>query len=252
MTDRTMNTDKYYWYINGAPMLSSPYIDMVTSSSNSGGPFVFSWKDTGRYFISVQGFTSEGCKSQVTFDTVKVHSLPDPRFNYVVSLPGTTKKLCIEDSVLFTANVNDYHYSYKWEPEHCFSNENKHQIWGKVEQLRSVIKLTVTDPFGCGASYTKQINPDECCTVAFPSAYTPNGDGKNDVFRPIFAGFRRFHIFRVSNRWGQTIFECANTNPSWDGVFNGIPQDMGTYYYYIKYDCGGKTIEKKGDITLIR
>jgi hypothetical protein len=48
------------------------------------------------------------------------------------------------------------------------------------------------------------------------------------------------------------MFEGGNSNVQWDGTYNGIPQDMGTYFYYLKYDCGGKTREIKGDVTLIR
>lgn len=249
LQSRSDNSYKYVWTVNDAPMFSSTDIDIVSYNSNSGGPYVVSWPNKGKHIIKIQGFTVEGCKSLVTADTVKVHELPDARFDFVTD---DKKKLCIEDSVLFIAKTQDYANNYKWEPEHFFVNQNKPTISGRVELTSSMVRLTVTDPFGCYSSYTRQINPDQCCTVQFPSAFTPNGDNKNDVFRPIFAGYHRFHIFRVSNRWGQTVFESANSKPSWDGTFNGIPQDMGTYFYYIKYDCGGKTQEAKGDITLIR
>ena len=121
-----------------------------------------------------------------------------------------------------------------------------------MEQGRTDITLTVTDPFGCKSSTDKQLTPDACCTVLFPTAFSPNGDGLNDNFRPIFNGYHNFHQFRIVNRWGQVVFESANSNPSWDGSFNGVPQDMGVYYYYIKYDCGGNTIEERGDVTLVR
>jgi gliding motility-associated-like protein len=154
--------------------------------------------------------------------------------------------------VFFSANVQNYGYNYKWEPEHSFVNDNRPEIWGRVEELRSMITLTVTTPFGCKASYSQQIKPEECCTVSFPNAFTPNGDDKNDCFRPMFTGYKRFQMFRVTNRWGQTVFESTNSNPKWDGMYNGVKQDLGVYYYYLRYDCGGKTLEVKGDVTLIR
>jgi hypothetical protein len=48
------------------------------------------------------------------------------------------------------------------------------------------------------------------------------------------------------------VFESVNSNPKWDGTYNGVNQDLGVYYYYLRYDCGGKTQEVKGDVTLIR
>ena len=75
----------------------------------------------------------------------------------------------------------------------------------------------------------------------------------DNVFQPIYSGYHQFHMFRIVNRWGQTVFQSASSSDAkWDGTFNGVPQDMGTYYYYIKYDCGGSTFEQKGDVTLVR
>ena len=150
------------------------------------------------------------------------------------------------------ANDTAYNNSYLWQPAHGFNNDNKPVIWGKVEETQSDITLTVTDPFGCVGKSMQQLDASTCCTVLFPNAFTPNGDGKNDVFRPLFNGYHNFHFFRIANRWGQTIFESENSLPSWDGTFNGVAQDIGTYFYYIQYDCGGNTIETKGDVTLIR
>jgi hypothetical protein len=48
------------------------------------------------------------------------------------------------------------------------------------------------------------------------------------------------------------VFETTNNYPQWDGKFNGVPQDMGVFYYVLKFDCGGSTIVQTGDITLIR
>jgi len=49
------------------------------------------------------------------------------------------------------------------------------------------------------------------------------------------------------------VYESTNSKDAkWDGNYNGVPQDMGTYFYYLKYDCGGNTLEQKGDVTLIR
>ena len=249
LSDRTSNAEKFLWLIDGLPILGNPVVDIITSNSHTGGPYVISWNDTGIHIITLQGATVEGCRALPTGDTVRVHALPDPRFKI---LPLPDRPLCIEDSVFFSADIQNYGYNYKWEPEHSFVNENRPEIWGRVEELRSMITLTVTTPFGCKASYSQLIKPEECCTVSFPNAFTPNGDDKNDYFRPIFTGYKRFQMFRVNNRWGQTVFESVNSNPKWDGTYNGVNQDLGVYYYYLRYDCGGKTMEVKGDVTLIR
>ena len=142
-------------------------------------------------------------------------------------------------------------------PAHFFNRgllnkSNNNSTVSAIVDYPGYVKLTVTDPFGCSATDSLRLNPKPCCEVLFPNAFTPNGDTHNDVFRPIFKGYHNFHVFRIVNRWGQTVFETSNSNGAWDGNYNGVPQDMGVYYYYLKYDCGGGTQEAKGDVTLVR
>ncbi len=231
----------YTWNFGGATVLAG--------SSNHGGPFIITFPSAGIYSVTLTAISNLLCPSVPIVDTIDVHAQPDATFSAV---PKSTGILCLEDSVLFKAHYDDANCSYLWQPEHCFNNNNQPNIWGKLQQGRTEITLTVTDPFGCTASASQQFSPDACCSVLFPTAFTPNGDGLNDKFRPIFNGYHNFHEFRIVNRWGQTVFESANSNPSWDGSFDGVPQDMGVYYYYISYDCGGNTIEEKGDLTLVR
>ena len=60
-------------------------------------------------------------------------------------------------------------------------------------------------------------------------------------------------MFRVQNRWGQTVYESRNERAGWDGSYGGKPQDMGTYFYYVKYKCSdGNFYEDKGELVLVR
>jgi len=249
LANESMDAYTYLWYIDSVLMSNSVAINIIASNSNSGGPFSVSWVDSGRHIIVVKSFSQEGCKSEPSYDTINVHTIPDATFKF----SGKNGVTCLEDSVLFTANTKDYNNAYNWQPAHSFDNENTPVIWGRVEQLRSIITLTVTDPFGCVATESREIDPQTCCTVWFPNAFTPNGDKLNDEFEPKCTGYHLFHMFRIVNRWGQTVYESTNSKDAkWDGNYNGVPQDMGTYFYYLKYDCGGNTLEQKGDVTLIR
>jgi gliding motility-associated-like protein len=248
LSAKSDEASQFTWTVDNVPFGTSQALNILAANSNSGGPYSISWNDSGRHVITVATSTEQGCKSLPSYDTVDVHTLPDASFK-VTTRPGM---LCMEDSVLFTANTNNYNYAYEWAPAHFFSNINQPVIWGRVEQVKSIVTLTVTDPFGCIASNSVEIDPATCCTVNFPNAFSPDGDGMNDVFKPIFAGYHRFHIFRIANRWGQTVYETTNDKVNWDGTYNGVPQDIGVYYYYIKFDCGGNTMEQTGDVTLIR
>lgn len=86
-----------------------------------------------------------------------------------------------------------------------------------------------------------------------PSAFTPNGDGKNDVIRPVGVGIATLQYFRIFNRWGQLVFSTSQTGKGWDGIFNGTPQPPGTYVFEaVGTDQLGNRVYKKGTIVLIR
>jgi len=97
------------------------------------------------------------------------------------------------------------------------------------------------------------INLQDCnCIVSIPTAFSPNADGKNDRFGVITGDLRSFHM-EVYNRWGQPVFYTSVIGHSWDGTFNGIQCDAGTYYYYVKLKCAkGEEVFRKGDVTLLR
>ena len=255
---RSANALSYTWQIDGQPMQSSSALNIVTANSNSGGPFLVRWNTLGNHEIKIQAFGPGNCPSKISNDSIFVHDLPDASFK-TTSPKG---RPCLEDSVYFEATSPNYTYAYKWLPEHYFTSVNGPRIWGRLGEEQNVITLKVGDPFGCVSKNTVAIAADACCQVFFPTAFTPNADGNNDNFRPLFItlggktqesiSFHRFHSFRITNRWGQTVFETTNSEAMWDGTFNGTPQDMGVFFYFIEYDCNGKTLQQKGELTLVR
>ena len=89
--------------------------------------------------------------------------------------------------------------------------------------------------------------------ILVPSGFTPNGDGRNDLIRPVLIGISRFNFFSVYNRWGQLIFTTHEVNKGWDGNFNGVAQPGGTYVYQAQgADYQGKPIFRKGTVVLVR
>lgn len=114
--------------------------------------------------------------------------------------------------------------------------------------------VTVKNAASCAASdgvhvYIYKTLPD----IFIPSAFTPNGDGRNDYMHPILVGIRQLDYFRIYNRWGQLIFSGTQNNSGWDGRFSGKLQDPGAYVYALSaVDYLGKKILKKGSFVLIR
>ena len=94
------------------------------------------------------------------------------------------------------------------------------------------------------------------CRLFIPSAFTPNNDGLNDLFkaRPECSNvaMQNFSL-SVYNRWGQLVFLTNDINDGWDGTYRNKRLDQGVYVYLVKYSFKqAKLRQQKGTITLVR
>jgi gliding motility-associated-like protein len=91
------------------------------------------------------------------------------------------------------------------------------------------------------------------CYIAVPSAFTPNGDGRNDFLAPLNAYKATDLLFRVYNRQGQMVFETRDWNRKWDGTIGSTKQAAGVYVWILEYtDPSKKRMSLKGTTALIR
>lgn len=94
-----------------------------------------------------------------------------------------------------------------------------------------------------------KVKPD----LFIPNAFTPNGDGNNDIFRPIAIGMKSMDLFQVYNRWGQMLYSGTGNGAGWDGTFGGKGQEAATYVWYAEgVDYLNNKIKRKGTVVLIR
>ena len=123
----------------------------------------------------------------------------------------------------------------------------------------TLLKIVGTTALFCKDSATLQVNAYHRSHIALPNAFSPNGDGLNDVFY-VIAGkdVKQVKQFQVFNRWGQKMFERTNgkTNDisfGWNGYYNGQLVAQGTYVYQIVIELLTGELEiHKGNISVIR
>lgn len=210
------------------------------------GPYSIKWNSTGTKYVSLR-LTGINCPSEVFFDTISVHQ-PVAKVMHI-----STNDICTSDSILFTAEAG-LDYKYEWSPAAFFAdNNNSLSMWGIVKKA-GYVTLNVTDRWGCVASDSLLLEPKSCCEVFMPNTFTPNGDGKNDVFRMVTKGNQEISSFVIMDRWGKRVFETVNQYEAWDGSYNGEPQDIGTYNFFLRYRCADskEIMEMKGDVILLR
>ncbi|MFM6924531.1 MAG: PKD domain-containing protein [Ferruginibacter sp.] len=143
--------------------------------------------------------------------------------------------------------------NYSWTPTTWLDNP---LIRNPISLPQNDITYTVrvSNNFGCfdDASirvHVFRIKPD----LLVPNAFTPNGDGNNDIFKPIPIGMKSVDIFRVYNRWGQMLYSGTGNGAGWDGRFAGVKQQMATYVWYAEgVDYLNNKLKRKGSVILIR
>lgn len=120
-----------------------------------------------------------------------------------------------------------------------------------------VYHVVVKDANDCISATQIQVEQQLCCQLFLPSAFTPNMDGKNDLFKIVQYGAGvKLGEFRIYNRWGQEMYSTRDVTQGWDGNFKGTLQDANTYSYIVEYQCNDKGFISqkiaKGDFILIR
>lgn len=115
--------------------------------------------------------------------------------------------------------------------------------------------VRITDSRGCSKLDSVKVIVDFSVGKSkyeVASAFTPNGDGKNDCLGLKFWGAVSDLDFGIYSRWGHQLFHTKNPNDCWDGKYKGIPQDLGTYVYQIKATTPCGEVYRKGTVVLLR
>lgn len=139
--------------------------------------------------------------------------------------------------------------TYHWTP--AATLESPHQPVTKATPGKTTTYyVEVTSAQGCKAMDSVTVN---VMNAMIPTAFSPNGDGKNDVFK-VKVTNPNVSLLNLSvySRWGVRVFSTNNVNQGWDGKYQGEPVEMGTYYFVFDYSIGLKQFNEKGDLTLLR
>jgi len=142
---------------------------------------------------------------------------------------------------------------YNWTPVSSLNNPNiSYPLATPTEPTMYVVSgISAT---GCYSYDTVRVGIDYRDNLNIPTAFSPNGDGKNDVFRVTNITFQKIVEFRVFNRWGQEVYNGGgDSGAGWDGNWKGVPQEIGDYSYLVRVSSPDGLVETyKGNVTLIR
>ncbi|MBC7778271.1 MAG: gliding motility-associated C-terminal domain-containing protein, partial [Phycisphaerae bacterium] len=191
------------------------------------------------------------CDSTVT---VTVHAYP--ALNLVLPMDTT---ISVGASVLLDATITGTGpLDFMWSPVDALScTACPDPLANPLDTI--TYTLAVTDGNGCTLQESVTVRVNEECRVRIPNAFTPNGDGSNDLFRPITDPcVRTVRLWKILNRWGESVFTQINfsaTDPAlgWDGNWEGKPQPSDVLIWVAEFEYyDGRRESQKGEVTLIR
>jgi gliding motility-associated-like protein len=143
--------------------------------------------------------------------------------------------------------------NYAWEPASLLNNPSVSNPLATITADSVLFTVRVTDAEGCTGFAAVKVRTLDGITYYVPNAFSPNGDGKNDLFKPIPVGIVATQFFRIFNRYGELVFETNQYLKGWDGTHRGTPQQVGNYVWVLKgTNRAGKTIEMRGNVLLVR
>jgi gliding motility-associated-like protein len=215
-----------------------PYL---LNAGNAPG-YTFQWQDNstgstysvitpGLYYVKA---TAGGCSAA---DSVSVWASPLPYFTL-----GKNQPICPGEAIYLNPGVDTL--TYTWQN-------------GSADTVLRVTEpgtYFVTGVNDCGSYQASVTIYKGICVVHVPSAFTPNGDGINDLFKVLGVEVVDHFDFCIFNRWGQKIFETEDKARGWDGACQGVLQPTGAYVYtlHFRYLITGQSYQMDGTVTLIR
>lgn len=200
---------------------------------------------TTMYYITVTD--TLGCPKPVT-DSVLVKVIPRVR-----AFAGNDTMIVVGQPLQLQATGGA---RYTWSPDIGISNRSvANPIVQFGEGVDSILyTVRAYTPEGCYGDDNimvrlLSISPD----ILVPSGFTPNGDGKNDILKPIIAGIKKLNSFRIYNRWGELLYSTSEAGKGWDGTYGGVEQAAGTYVYVASaINYLDQPVERRGTVVLIR
>jgi len=206
----------------------------------------YSWQDLGRsgsrtittpgtYWVEV--FDGSGCNAR---DTLVVLGIAPTPANFLKPIDS----LCTYDGL--DIRPSGTYSSYQWS-----TGENTGNL---MVQQPGIYWLTVTSAKGCSGTDSITVIEKRCITDLYvPSGFSPNGDGKNDVFKPVTFRPVKKYRFAIFNRWGAEVFESSDVQKGWDGKIGGELQPAGVFVWICYFQFEGSEMRvEKGTVMMVR
>ncbi|MCW5907543.1 MAG: gliding motility-associated C-terminal domain-containing protein [Chitinophagales bacterium] len=221
-------------------------VNQIISGANTANPLVSPSQNT-TYTVTVMN--QIGCTFTGSIQIDVLSGLPN------VNAFATPDTIYFGDTTQLNVSFSATVANIQWQTDTTLSNTTIQNPLAYPKETHTYY-VTVSDSQGCFKTDSVIVvvlkTPCEETSVYIPNAFSPNGDGKNDVLYVRGNNITNLY-FAVYDRWGQKVFETTDVTKGWDGKFKGARLDPAVFGYYAEGDCpGNKKFFKKGNVTLLR
>ncbi len=204
----------------------------------------------GTYSVGLYAVSNEGCENQLVLDdAIQVYENPQALFT------SNRIEASILDPWFEFRNQSIGASTYLWDfgDQRTTSTElNPMYVYGDTGTYQII--LTATSEHQCSDTAYGEVHVSGAVTVYIPNAFTPNSDGRNELFSVSGIGYTELQMI-IFDRWGNILFNQTSSNPAWDGMnmFNNSKCQQGIYVYkVIVKNIFNKQQEFKGTVSLLR
>ncbi len=209
------------------------------------------YENSGLFDVSLQVTSVEGCKTtQHIFNLIDVYKNPIAKF-----YTNHSDASVIKPEIIFNNNsIDGYNYYWDFGDGSTYIGTETIHTYPNISNNYTVTLVAESNK-GCRDTTHSTVYIYDVTTFYAPTAFSPDGDGINDVWKVVGSGIDMDNVtLRVYDRWGEVIFESNDITSGWDGTIkNNKPAPVGIYYWVIVYnDLQGIQFEKAGSISLIK
>lgn len=160
--------------------------------------------------------------------------------------------LVARDQPVYLNAKGGNHVTYSWSPSTGLSNPGIERPVAVLDRDMKYTLYSITDK-GCEHTSNIFIKRFAGAEIYIPNAFTPNGDGKNDLLKVLPIGYKSFEYMAIYNRYGQQVYRTTDWREGWDGTIRGVRQDAGNYVVVTRMtDYNGNVMVRKGNFVLLR
>jgi len=215
----------------------------------TGNSVVHTFQNYGIYSVTMTATSFFGCvNSQTIPNMITVYPKPVADFTYNPKFPNSL-------DMVFFDNLSTTNYEAHWTFGDGNTSDHINAFNTFVMSGTYNVQLVAETEHGCTDTTLQKINIKEITTLYVPNAFTPDGDGLNDVFMPVGIGIdNEGYHFMIFNRWGELVFESFDINKGWDGkTFSGEKAYDGVYTWLLIYnEIDSYNQKRTGTVTLLR